>query len=571
MGTRFIEKNLLKRAIPSKHGRIWIYQKIKKHTPKILILSFLGALGSIFSVIFALISKNLVNISISGDRDAFFKAVLFFAVFIVLQISIGTFAYHLQEKLLYTSDNDVKKSVFHDILTSDYSIISQKHSVDLLHRINSDVSTVTSSIISIITSLASFVTSLVAASLVLFSMAPIFTVCIIPLCILLAFASIYLQRDMKTMQKDVSRSSAKLSSFFQETIEKLLIVQGLGIANEIEAKSDILIAEKISNQQKRKNLQVKVNLATTLLTTTGAFVTLIWCAYKVLTGVIDYGTLVAITSLVSQLQEPLLALPLTIPTCITLTASTERLLEVIDASKQDDIKCIDKDNVYPNIQSICAKNLSFSYPNQEDDLPIINNVSLSLDINSMTVLTGSSGCGKSTILKLLLGLYSSESGELFIELTDGSKIPINRTTRNLFAFAPQGNLILSGTIRENIMISNPHATEEDLLQAIYVSAMEEYIKELPQGLDTILGENGAGLSEGQVQRINIARAVISGAPILLLDEVTSSLDMETEKKVLLRIHDLPGKTCIAVTHRPAALEIAEHQIHFSEGKAERMK
>lgn len=148
--------------------------------------------------------------------------------------------------------------------------------------------------------------------------------------------------------------------------------------------------------------------------------------------------------------------------------------------------------------------------------------------------------------------------------TQTRSVPISRATRDMFSYAPQGNLLLSGTIRDNILLSRPDADEKTLQEAVYVSAMEEYIARLPRGLDTVLGENGSGLSEGQVQRIALARAVITGAPILLLDEVTSSLDEETEKTVLERICALKDRTCIAVTHRPAALKLAQWELKVTE-------
>ena len=160
---------------------------------------------------------------------------------------------------------------------------------------------------------------------------------------------------------------------------------------------------------------------------------------------------------------------------------------------------------------------------------------------------------------MLLGIYKPVSGELIIRTSVGY-IPVSRATRSLFSYAPQGNLLLSGTLRDNLLISRPDASEEEIQRALYVSAMDEYIPTLPDGLDTVLGENAAGLSEGQAQRLSLARAILSDAPILLLDEVTSALDARTEAIVLERIHALPNKTCIAVTHRPAALELADWQL-----------
>ena len=215
--------------------------------------------------------------------------------------------------------------------------------------------------------------------------------------------------------------------------------------------------------------------------------------------------------------------------------------------------------LYNDLTGFTADHLTFSY----DREPIIQDVTLTIPKGGLSVIIGQSGIGKSTLLKLLLGLYRPDSGSLALDTPNGP-IPVDRSTRSLFSYAPQGNFLLSGTIRENLTFTNPDATEEELRSALYVSAMDEYVATLPQGLDTVLGENSAGLSEGQAQRISLARAVLSGAPVLLLDEVTSALDAQTEKIVLERICALPGKTCIAVTHRPAALDLATYRIDVSE-------
>ena len=181
------------------------------------------------------------------------------------------------------------------------------------------------------------------------------------------------------------------------------------------------------------------------------------------------------------------------------------------------------------------------------------------------MITGPSGIGKSTMLKLLLGIFTPEQGTLSVRLQE-ENVPLDRSTRRLFAYVPQGNLLLSGTLRDNLTIIKPKASAEEIEKAVYVSTMDEFLPQLPNGLDTVLGESGAGLSEGQAQRLAIARAVLGGSPILLLDECTSALDPETERKVLCRLKELPGRTCIVVTHRTAALEICDLRLEVDDGR-----
>ena len=209
---------------------------------------------------------------------------------------------------------------------------------------------------------------------------------------------------------------------------------------------------------------------------------------------------------------------------------------------------------------IQAKDLSFGYDRDR----IFENATFFLPKNTFGVVAGQSGIGKSTLLKLLLGVLRPESGDLVFR-NGGAETPVDATTRSLFAYVPQGNLLLSGTIRENLCITRPDATEEEIDRAVFISGMDAFLPGLPQGLDTVLGESGAGLSEGQAQRLSIARAVLSQAPILLLDEATSALDAETEKLVLQRIKTLPNTTCIAVTHKQAPMDCCDWILEVGEG------
>jgi ATP-binding cassette subfamily B protein len=238
-----------------------------------------------------------------------------------------------------------------------------------------------------------------------------------------------------------------------------------------------------------------------------------------------------------------------------MMGSAERLMELECVNNREvAVEPLDR-AVYTRMDAICGENLSFGYDRDE----IFSQLSFRLEKGSFAVVTGPSGKGKSTLLKLLLGVFRPTGGALYLDC-GGEIISLERSARRLFAYVPQGNLIFSGTIRENLLIAAPNATEEAIAQATYISAMDDFLSQLPQGLDTVLGESGAGLSEGQSQRLAIARAVLGGAPIVLLDEATSALDEDTEKRVLQRIRELPDRTCIAVTHRPAAREMADQQL-----------
>ena len=214
-----------------------------------------------------------------------------------------------------------------------------------------------------------------------------------------------------------------------------------------------------------------------------------------------------------------------------------------------------------SIRSVGAEGLNFRY----DRDAVFADAAFAVPVQGFSVITGGSGTGKSTLLKLMLGMMHPQAGRLYLEGESG-RLSLGRATRRLFAYVPQGNLLLSGTLRENLTLVKPDATDEEIGRAVYVSAMDEFLPMLPQGLDTEVGENATGLSEGQSQRLAIARAVLGGAPILLLDECTSALDEQTERTVLGRLCRLTDRTCFAVTHRPAAREIADRDIHIAQGQ-----
>lgn len=542
----------------------WLIVKTKKRIPALALLTLCKISGACLGVVFALATQTVIDHAAAGNQNVFYQACIRMFVVIAAEVACDTYALHLQERLTADLDRDFKQDIMHKVLRSDYSEVSKYHSGDLLYRMNSDVSNVIASLLAIATSAISLVSGLAAAILALSRMDAAFTAAIFSVCLVIAAVTLLVQRYMKEIYKKVSTASGKVSGFLQEIMEKLLIVQALDVASEVERRSDILLDERWRIQRSKKNVTLSMSLGASVLGYAGGFITLVWCAGKLLRGEISFGGLTAMTSLVTQMQGPLLALPAIIPKCITILASAERLMEIENIHPQPELLPECADILYDELQKITVKNLTFSYTGKSGEHKIvIKDTSFSIPKGGLTVITGPSGIGKSTLLKLLLGIYRPDGGELLME-KETESVPISRAARRMFSYAPQGNLLLSGTIRENILLSCPDADEKALREAVYVSAMEEYLEQLPKGLDTVLGENGAGLSEGQVQRISLARAVITKAPILLLDEVTSSLDAETERIVLERICALPNRTCIAVTHRPAALELADWELRVTE-------
>ena len=538
-----------------KGSLLWIIKKIRRRIPAIFIMTLAHIGQALLGVWFALGTKNVIDSAISGIREDFLKACLEQGAIIAGTLLCTLLYRHLHDTLAAELDRDWKKELLHKILHGDFSSVSSFHSAELVNRLNNDVKTIDDGVLSIIPNLSSMVARLVSAFAVLASMEPVFGVAVL-LCGI-AFVSITaaLRKPLKVLHKKVSEADGKVSGIIQESAEKLLMIQSMDVSDEIENRAENLFGSRFSVQKKRRNLSLLANTGVSFLSQTAGFVALIWCSFNLLNGRMTFGSLTAVTQLVSQLQMPLVGISGIIPQYIALSAAAERLFEIESIESEPEPMEGSVEDFYGRMEDISAENLGFSYGRDV----VFKNLSFSVPKNSFVAITGPSGSGKSTILKILLGIFPPAEGEIFFNLAD-EKIPAGRKARKLFAFVPQGNLLLSGTLRENLVITKPSATEEEISLALHISAMEDYLPSLPEGLETVLGENGSGLSEGQAQRLAIARAVLSGAPILLLDECTSALDPETEKKVLERLHNLPNRTCFAVTHRPAATEICDINI-----------
>ena len=539
----------------------WVIKKIRRRVPAVLLLTLVSIFSAVFSVMFALGTKGVIDAAILGDKSNFLRACIVQAAVIAGILLCSTLNRHLRERIHAKLDKDWKIELLSVILHSDYSAASVYHSGELINRLNNDVRILDDGIVNLLPNLCSMITKLVAAFAVLSSLTPTFAFLLLSGGLIVVIITAILRRKLKTLHKKVSEADGQVSSILQETLEKLLIVQAMDISHEMERRVGQRLDRRFDLYRKRKNVSLLANSCITIMFYVAGFVALVWCAAGILAGTITYGTMTAVTQLVNQLQNPIVGLSGLLPQYIAMSAAAERLQELDQLPKTASCRQDDPQKLYLQMDNIVAEKICFTY----DRDSILDNASFSLEKGNFYAITGPSGTGKSTLLKLMLGIYTPNHGRFYIN-SGTEQVLLDRSTRRLFAYVPQGNLLFSGTIRDNLLVIKPEATEEQINEAVYVSAMDQFLPQLPNGLNTVLGEAGAGLSEGQAQRLSIARAVLGGAPILLLDECTSALDVQTEELVLNRIRDLKNKTCIAVTHRPAAENICDGQILMDSGK-----
>lgn len=281
---------------------------------------------------------------------------------------------------------------------------------------------------------------------------------------------------------------------------------------------------------------------------------MLWGCTGIVSGSLSYGTLTAMLQLVAQVQSPISGFANLASRAYAAVSSAERLEELDRLPREEKAQ-----PVSGQFTGLAVENLCFSYDRQ----PVLRDFSFRMNAGEIIALTGPSGCGKSTLFSLLLGLYPPESGSVQFATTQGT-LPAGPSARQLLSYVPQGNALFSGTLRENIAMFRPEASEAEIWAGAKCACMEGFIQSLPQGLDTVLGEKGLGLSEGQAQRIAVARAIVGNAPLLLLDEATSALDEDTERQLLQNLAGL-NRSCLIVTHRRAALEICSRRISLEGG------
>lgn len=535
----------------------WLFRKVRRHIPAILVTVLCSGGSAWLEVEFALMSKAVIDSAVARDSAALKANAVTLALIVFGIIACGLVSGWIRETLGNRLDRSLKSEYITYIMNGDYAVASSYPSGDLLNRLTGDISNICGGITSSLQSFVSLVTALVATIAALSDLSRYIMAVLLAAAVIMGLGMRVLYRYFMKMYAEVRKTEGAVLGFFGEVISKLLIVQGLDISGIMEKRSDEVLEKRWQAQLRQIKFSIGFETGISGMSQIMGLVSLVWCAGKLLAGEITFGGLTAITQLAAKLEMPFFVIPSLARQLFSVFGSAERLRE-IEAIPQDVPEAGDEPDIaelYKKMSSLSGENITFSY----NENNVLENYSFSIPKNMITVICGTSGIGKSTLLKLMLGIYRPDGGTLTIDTDDG-KIPLRRSMRKLFTYAPQGNLLISGTLRENLTLVRPDATDEEIAEAVHISAMDEYIGTLPAGLETMLGENGTGISEGQAQRLSLARAFLTGSPVMLLDEITSSLDEETEKKIIERIKGIKGRTCVVVTHRASVRAMADQVI-----------
>lgn len=533
----------------------WIFNKTKSNLLNFILLNVINIIYSFLSIYSILISKNLIDAATNGTSTELKAYILQLILVATLAITLRAILASIDAVTRAKLEMNFKQNILETILKRNYEKITKFHSGDLMTRIVSDVDIIIDTLVSLIPSILSMITSLICAVILLFQISQQF-VGILLLGGIILFVVINLFKPyLKNIHKKVQEANGNVRLFLKEVFENILVIKIFQAENPILKKCNELQHKKYDIQMKQRSLSIASNTGLNTIFQIVYIYALVWSAYHLFKKNITVGGLTSIVQLVTQIQVPIISLSRCIQNVFNMIGSAERIIELENIEKDIMVDEIDSKQLYDNLDSIVVENVDFTYKNKK----IFKQINLTVTKGENIVIYGESGIGKSTLLKLILGIIKNDTGHIYFKLKDGNKQPINVDTRNMFSYVPQGKLILSGSIRENITFVNPTISNDDLDKALEISCCKSFIDQLEHGLDTKIGERGKGLSEGQLQRIAIARAIASKAPILILDEITSSLDSKTEEAVIQNIKNMKDITCIIVTHRNSVSKLCDKE------------
>ena len=534
----------------------WIYQYARRYWKAMIFYTLLGLLGTVVSLLGSLVSKDLVDIITGHETGA---VITTFCVMIGMNLGnvfVTQVSGYVSSKINLKVDTDIKSDIFEKILVTDWESLTNYHTGDLLTRWSTDASNIASGILNYIPNCIIYLFRFISAFVVMAQHDISFAV--------IAFISMpfsfYLSRVMtRKMGQNSARSmamSAKMSGFNQETFSNIQTIKSFDMIKYQVGKLKQLQKEYIDMRLEFQRMSIVMSILMTILGMAVSYVSYGWGIYRVWSGAITYGTMTMFLTLSGTLTNTMNSLISLIPNAISLTTSAGRLMDIVempreDYSNDDLVKTFYENNKDHGI-SLQMSDVNYSYKTGTE---VFAGASLEVNPHEIIALVGPSGEGKTTMLRLILSLMQTQHGTAYL-IGEGQEdtVPLTPSTRKLFSYVPQGNTMFSGTIAENMRNVKPEATDEEIIEALKGACAWEFVEKLPDGINSEIKERGGGFSEGQAQRLSIARALLRDAPILLLDEATSALDVATERRVLRNIMtDEKPRTCIVTTHRPTVL------------------
>lgn len=545
----------MEKLTSSKDIFIWLYNTWKGYKLQTIINIAIGILLVFTDLAFVWGTKLCIDIATHNNtRFSLKSAITLLIILLITQLLLSYASKWVKATLGAKSTCQMQKDNYLHLLQCDWSALKQYHSGDILNRLEKDIDSIVTFLTESIPSLLATVTRLIGAFLILYIMNKTLALIIIIICPLFLIISKLYVKKTRLITHDIRTSESKIQTTIQEGLQHITVLKTFGKtlwATEILNETQNNLKKGIKNKTIYSSIS---SLTMNFGFSAGYIITFTWGVLNLENGIITYGALIAFMQLIGQIQAPIRNLSRYIPIFINAFTASERIIE-LQAIKQEKLfyKPLLKGDV-----GIELKNVTFQYPKGRH---IFENFSYNFTPHSKTAIVGETGKGKTTLIRLVLSLLHPQKGciEIYNKTT---RLSLTNLSRNNFSYVPQGNTLLNGTIKSNLILGNEYATETDMVNAL-TAACANFVFNSEKGLDMPCGEGGNGLSEGQAQRISIARALLKPCSILIMDEATSSLDEDTEKNVIKNITNLyPEKTIIFITHRPEILKYCTHVLHL---------
>lgn len=541
----------------------WLYSYASGYRKWIFLYIVIGILATALSLGASLITRTLVNQIIGG---VFVPWMIALYVFCGLSgILVSAVSKRLGAKVSLKVNNEIRADVFNRFIRTGWEDMAAYHSGELLNRINGDVSTVSDSVISWIPTVTVRAVQFFGALAIILYYDPTMALLALISIPATAVAGLFLVRTMRRFGNKIREAYGKILSFFEESLQNIQTAKAFDLADGLNEKLLLLQKSYYDTSLEYNALSVKVTSLMSLMGLLVSYLCIGWCVYRLWNGAIDFGTMVLFIQMAGALSSSASALISSVPSIIGTTVAAGRIIAVLDLPHEETVLSTEDETILHADKApvLAVRDLSFHYKNAR---PVLENVDVFVKPGEIVGFVGPSGGGKTTFLRLLLGLVTPQEGTISLE-TSAGKVAVSPATRPFFTYVPQEKAVFSGTIAEMLRSFSPDADDEKLLDALKAASAYDFVSALPNRLETELGERGLGLSEGQLQRLSIARAILRDAPILLLDEATSALDTETERKVLSGMMEYcKGKTILVMTHREGVLPLCDRVYRISDGK-----
>lgn len=534
----------------------WIFGYSIRYKWAIAFYVLMGIVSTSLGLVSSVASKYTIDIITGYQMSKLGMLIVIMVGSSLFGLLFENMINRISTKLSIYINNDIQADIFDKIVDADWMALNGFSNGDVLNRFNSDVATVSSNAITWLPTIIIACYRFAATFLVILHYDGIMAVIALGSAPFMLLFSRYLVKKQREYNKKVREMSSNLMAFEVETFFNFDTIKSFGIAPHYSKKMRWW-QEKYKDVSLKYNLfSIQTNIFMSLMGTLVQFVAFGYCLFRLWTHDITYGTMTLFLQQRSNLSSAFGKVVAIIPSFLNSSVSARRIRELVELPKEvhipesTEMHALSKDGF-----EVQMRDVEFSYV---QGTKVITESGFRACPGEIVALVGPSGEGKTTMIRMILGLIRPEEGEAVLKASDGREVLMNVETRHLFAYVPQGNTILSGTIADNMRIVKEDATDEEIIEALKISCAWDFVEKLPDTINSSVGERGKGLSEGQAQRLSIARAVLRDAPILLLDEATSALDVATERRVLRNIiQTRPNKTCIVTTHRPSVLNMCQ--------------